>query len=372
MIKLKKFIKAIFRYKLTSVFFILGQLIVYFTVFGALNIYNRAFQKEEDKIKFQYANRIEMEISDNGKNDIISNCTEGVTSGNVILAGKIDAFFEEKKVSNRIEIIIKQNEDLNYEIADGRLPGTEGSDASKRQVALGRYQYKYAYEEDGKKYVTFDGEKYEVVGIIGNKGSDYLDYKIVFNINSIGENLLNNICNQNSYTIEIGSNVTDINDSYKTIYENILKRSSRAMIDSYSLKGNGENTISSTLYKEKFSVNILVYVFCLLNCMLISEFLIIQRKKEIAIRRTYGFSNARIVLGIMRDVSVLCLASFVIFIFVYMILNIMKLNLFAIAFDKLTVITVILINMISIMLTIIYPAFIVSRIQPITALKDID
>lgn len=372
MSKFRKFIKSIFRYKLTSVFFILGQLVIYFTVFGALNIYNKASQKEEDRIKFQYANRIQMEISDNGKNDIISNCTDGVTSGNVILAGKTNAFFEEKKTSNRIEIIIKQNEKLNYEMVEGHLPGIEDTDTSKRQVALGRYQYKYAYKEDGKKYVTFDGERYEVVGIIGNSDSDYLDYKIVFNIKSIGENMLKNISEQYSYTIEIGSNLVDIKDSYKTIYQNILKRSSRVMVDANSLKGNGENTIDSTLYKEKFSINILVYLFCLLNCMLISEFLIIQRKKEIAIRSTYGFSNARIVLEIMRDVSVLCLTSFVIFIFVYIFLCIMKSNLFVITFDILTVISVILINMISIMLTIIYPAFIVSKIQPVTALKDID
>ena len=47
--------------------------------------------------------------------------------------------------------------------------------------------------------------------------------------------------------------------------------------------------------------------------MLISEFLIIQRKKEIAIRSTYGFSNIRILMKITGDVSVLCLASFVVF-----------------------------------------------------------
>lgn len=186
----KKIFRSVFRYKLTAIFFILGQLLVYFTIFGALNIYNKSFQKEEDRVRFQYSNRISLEITDNSKKDVITNCSEGVADGNVILAGKTNVFFEEKKSSNRIEIILKQNEDINYELVEGQLPGSRYDDIDKKIVALGRYQYKYAYEEDGKKYVTFDGEKYEVVGVIGNKDSDYLDYKIVFYIGSIGDNML--------------------------------------------------------------------------------------------------------------------------------------------------------------------------------------
>lgn len=368
----KKIFRSVFRYKLTAIFFILGQLLVYFTIFGALNIYNKAFQKEEDRVRFQYSNRISLEITDNSKKDVITNCSEGVADGNVILAGKTNVFFEEKKSSNRIEIILKQNEDINYELVEGRLPGSRYDDIDKKIVALGRYQYKYAYEEDGKKYVTFDGEKYEVVGVIGNKDSDYLDYKIVFYIGSIGDNMLKNIREQYAYTIEIGSNSKDINNSYKIIYKNIMKESRYALIESKSEKGEGASTINSTLYKEKFSVNILVYIFCLLNCMLISEFLIIQRKKEIAIRSTYGFSNIRILIKITGDVSVLCLTSFVVFIAIYMFLKIVKHNFLTISFNKLTLITVLLINVISIVLTIVYPAFIVSKIQPAVALKDIE
>ena len=44
----------------------------------------------------------------------------------------------------------------------------------KRLVALGR-SHRYAYEENGKHYVTFENETYEVTGVIGNEGSDYSD-----------------------------------------------------------------------------------------------------------------------------------------------------------------------------------------------------
>ena len=45
---MRKIFRKIFRYKLTSIFFIIGQLIIYITIFGALAVYNRAYDKEKD------------------------------------------------------------------------------------------------------------------------------------------------------------------------------------------------------------------------------------------------------------------------------------------------------------------------------------
>ena len=37
---IKRIIQNVFRYRLTACFFIIGQLIMYVTIFGALGIYN--------------------------------------------------------------------------------------------------------------------------------------------------------------------------------------------------------------------------------------------------------------------------------------------------------------------------------------------
>ena len=87
-------------------------------------------------------------------------------------------------------MILKANEEFPYQLVSGRLPGSEADDYGKRLIALGRNKYKNAYEVDGKKYVTIENEEYEVCGIIGCKNSDYYDYKMVFNINCLGENTL--------------------------------------------------------------------------------------------------------------------------------------------------------------------------------------
>ena len=67
---IKRIIQNVFRYRLTACFFIIGQLIMYVTIIGALGIYNKAYQKEADRLAALYKNRIEMSVVSLNKSDI--------------------------------------------------------------------------------------------------------------------------------------------------------------------------------------------------------------------------------------------------------------------------------------------------------------
>lgn len=45
--------------------------------------------------------------------------------------------------------------------------------------------------------------------------------------------------------------------------------------------------------KENMQVNVITYIFCVLNSMIISEFWIIQRRKEFAIKKALGMKNSK-------------------------------------------------------------------------------
>ena len=96
---IKRIIQNVFRYRLTACFFIIGQLIMYVTIFGALGIYNKAYQKEADRLAALYKNRIEMSVVSLNKSDILSACTDGVTEGN-IRAKKVGLYYTERKSRN--------------------------------------------------------------------------------------------------------------------------------------------------------------------------------------------------------------------------------------------------------------------------------
>ena len=63
-------LRKVFRYKLISVFFIVSQLVMFYSVFGALSIYNKAYAKEQDRIDSLYKNDIEMNITTGNANDM--------------------------------------------------------------------------------------------------------------------------------------------------------------------------------------------------------------------------------------------------------------------------------------------------------------
>ncbi|MBQ4282900.1 MAG: ABC transporter permease [Lachnospira sp.] len=362
-------LRKLFRYKLTSIFFVICQLIVYFAVFGALGIYNKAFDKEKDRLEAIYDRRIEMEVMTMVDIDVLTYSGLNLEAGNLLLAGKLSLALQEGGSNTRSEVILKQNEEMPYKLLEGRLPGSEPEDAGKRLVALGRDKYKYAYEENGKKYVTIESETYEVVGVIGSERSDYWDYKVVLNINCIGENTLKNIVKKNEFTIELGSNEGDLNDAYSRVYGNIMSADSSSIITAKKINNTGESTVEKTLGKENLKVNIIVYIFCLFNCMVMSEFWIIQRKKDLAIKKAFGMSDYKIIVEIAGNILALSLVALVGFFVIYGVFVILPVDLgIKVTFNLFTCVSTVAAVLVTVIITMIYPIYKVLRFQPVNVI----
>ena len=362
-------VRKIFRYKLTAVFFVVGQLIVYYAVFGALGIYNKAFDKEEERLAAIYDNRIQLEVTTFEGSDIFSNAGLGVEAGNAVINGKVYLSMTDMGQTRRCEVILKMNEEMPYQLISGRLPGSEESDRGRMQVALSRNLCEHLREEDGKQYLVIANEMYEVVGIIGSDKSDYWDNKVVLNVDCIGENTLKSIMEKKSYTIELSSNTYDLQESYSKLYGNIKSIEPDCAINAKKLNTSGDSTIVNTLYKEKLKVNVIVYVFCIFNCMVISEFWIIQRKKELAVKKAFGMGNARIIWEIASNILSLSAVALVIFIAGNGILQLLPLKSgLDIAINGTNGLLLIGAVLVTVVAALIYPVYKVLRFAPVQSL----
>lgn len=350
-------IRKIFRYKLVSIYFILSQLIVLTAVFGVLQIYNKAYAKEQDRLNAIADNRIQLDITTTKPGSIFNVSGNAIWPGNIIVQGNIATEFAEAGSKTRCEVLLTINEQLPYPMISGHIPGADINDIGENVVALGREKYQYAYEKDGNKYVTLDGEQYRVSGVIGSDNSDYWDYSVVFNINCMAHNTLNNIGKNEQYVVEIYSNSCNVTDSYKTFSQNILKEDSMCNIVAYQKENTGESTINTTLSRENIKTNIMVYIFCLLNCIIISMFLLIQQKKELAIKKIFGYSNIRILAGMALQIVALMLVALVLFIILYSgyQLYIYKTTGMVMRFNMTSVIAISVLFLITLLITMIYP-----------------
>lgn len=349
------FFRKIFRYKLISVFFIVSQLVMYYAVFGALSIYNRAYSKETDKLNSMYNKQIRMEVSTSNCKDMLRYVAEDVDEGNLLLAGKLSLAYAQNGANTRSEVILKANEEFPYQLVSGRLPGSEADDYGKRLIALGRNKYKNAYEVDGKKYVTIENEEYEVCGIIGCKNSDYYDYKMVFNINCLGEKTLKAICEKGYYTLELSSNHSDLEESYSNVYGNIKSVDGRAQISSKKINSTGESEVMKSLETESMKINWLIYIFCIFNCLLMSQFWMIQRRKEIAVKKICGTSNIRILGAMLANIAELSILALIIFLASSAVINVFSPSEYAITFNMLSFFIAALAIVIMLVISMFYP-----------------
>lgn len=108
---------------------------------------------------------------------------------------------------------------------------------------------------------------------------------MVFNMKCIGENTLNKIISKGTYTFQLASNTEALDDSYANVYGNIKSVDKTAQISAQKMNLTGNGDMLKDISGEEMNTNIIIYIFCILNCLLISEFLFIQKKKEIAIKR---------------------------------------------------------------------------------------
>ncbi len=355
---IKTLLNRVFRYRLAAICFVLGQLVIYITIFGALQIYNMAMNKEDDRKNAIYAQRIKMNVITTGKKDILSNAADGLEAGNLLLSGRATVAFKESGASTRAEMLLDIHEELPYQMISGHIPGTKDSDYGRNVVALGRDKYRFAYERDGKKYVTLCFEEYEVVGVIGSD-SDYWDYKIVLNVNCIGPQTLEYFLSNTEYELHLDSNVTDLQtlqENYEKVFQNIMAVDSFNSVSAVVDKYTGQSTVSNTYARQNMKVNYIVYVFCLVNSILVSYFWIIARRKEIAIRKAFGYSNVRIIAMLFENVLEMMAAALALFLILYLVGFYWFSNMLHIYINLRTLAGVIIVMIVTSLISIIYPS----------------
>lgn len=335
--------------------FIISQLVMFYAVFGVLSIYNKAYAKETDRLQSMYKNRIQLDVTVGNSQDMFNYISNGVEDGNMILGGKLSLSYAQISANTKCEVILKSNEELPYKMVSGRLPGSEPGDSGKRLIAVGRYKYKDAYEMDGKMYVTLENEEYEICGVIGSSTSDYYDYKMVLNIDCLGTNVMNEICRKDSYTIELSSNTRSLDNSYSAVFGNIRSVDAKSQINAKKLNSKGESDVVKALQGENMKINVMVYVFCIFNCLLMSQFWLIQRSREIAVKKIYGMSDLRIIGAMACNILALSVTALIIFAVSAAIINVVTSGAGIITVNLTTLLTTIAAIAVTIILSMAYP-----------------
>lgn len=132
-----------------------------------------------------------------------------------------------------------------------------------------------------------------VKGILKSKNTELLNYKII--LDYIPGKTSKLIESHNTYVVNVGSNVNVLDDALFQFYDEMKNN-----CEVYFEKNDNSNIeVGSASEEENFYM--IISVFAIVNCIIISEFWIIRRKKEMIIRKLWGFSDFKIFCLLYKD-----------------------------------------------------------------------
>lgn len=281
-----------FRHFSTWLLFI-GIAVSFFAFINATSIYQKVQHAIDENNEYKYKYLYEIGIS--GIPDGI-NIIDSIKKlpGNIVSTGSI-VYLDKSGEYHECDVIIKQDEELPYQADIINETG---------KVYIGRKLFDLCQSDGENTYIMINGEKVYVAGRLSSEKTDVLNYKIVFTEEAdMAEQILENT----SLYIECGSNQKDcigfITEFYNAYYTD--------MNISYSISSGNYVQVGSENSDERFYM--IISVFAIVNCIVISEFWILRRKKEIIIRKLCGFTNFKLfklLYGQILSVAVLA-AGFV-------------------------------------------------------------
>ena len=179
--------------------------------------------------------------------------------------------------------------------------------------------------------------------------------------------LLENTTIEGILNITFTSNKQSVYTSVKELETYIKNNYPNAEI--YTLESTSNENIFTNSISGQSIISGGLFVFALLNTMIISYYLIYVRKKEIAIRKAFGFTNFRIIKMLMKDIGVLVILSAGIAIILQLFIDLIVIKQFDF-YNYITLLIPMLICIVlSILVAVIVPIRLVLKIDPAEGVK---
>ena len=285
--QLISFAKYQFRYKISSIYIIIGMVVGFISLYNGVGIYEyiKKYINDINGNKYVYSAQVYMGSTTpfNVKKyldhiDCISRIID------------IDAYIDAQDRNSIVTILVSSGEKTNYSFVEGRLPNDGEIQRNEKVVAVGRGRKEAMYYEDGIGYILIEGEKYRVTGIIGTNNSDAQDYLIVTYYDCLGEKILERF-DLDAYELVLESNYFDVEFDCQEISSNAAKD---GIITEISPVTYDTVRLTSEERNSKY-IYICLFGFSIVSCVMITNFWIYQRKRDIAILRILGYSRKMII-----------------------------------------------------------------------------
>lgn len=242
--------------------------------------------------------------------DTLSRLVESVDSCNIYLEGMM-IYFEEIDGAFRPDILLKQNEALS-------LPTSKSiAKIPKNGIIVSSFI-------DDVDELTIHNETFRVIEKMDLEKYPFVGYSFTLNATDYFSAYPNALNEENEIKLKISSNKSNIYSVYSEIQENVQEMLPDAQIFSSSLSST--NDIFQSFISTENVISAGLFLFALINTIVISYYWVVVRRREIAIRKAFGATNLHIIKLMTTDLLKLVGLSAILALVAQMIIGIFKNN----------------------------------------------
>lgn len=380
MSKIKYYAKKFFRdYPLTILLIVCFTLALVIAVNGISIITNVSemqkkariglYDKESDFLIDFEGSDFSYEISKEKK---IENLIDDIANiqGNIILT-QCSPFILGDSMGNGhgSNVICSEKTVIGEKVIEGAMPESEQIKSDEPVCLLNMDNKRYVKEIDGQDMVRCDSEYYKVLGYFISDSVSEARPDGVYFLKNFSADKKKNFYNWLSISGYVGLQIFNDNngETGKKVCDIVYKHGFK--IDTESQKYGLEPYYRKAKINKLFSV--ILFVFCLMSCMIVSNLWIIRRKKEIIIRKTMGYGDIKIVKQIALNLLMYGFVSIILAVIIQSMISLTLLSSESIDLFNLNNIVLTLCSMIIVTFaSIIVPVVRLRRMLPANGIKE--
>lgn len=286
--------KKIFHYPISEFLLGIGFVVSFICFFNCMNLRHLIRNEQREKTNYKYQSEIQFSYVNQYGETVLGAGLKSDT-GNVIIQD-VWLYREPAQTVGITDIICAQNEPLSYPVKEGKLPESD-EEVEIPTIILGIKLKKQATERGGEYYYTIEERRYRVCAFIGSDKSDVFDYKVILYGKAMERGIWEKINEQGAEGI-IGSNQTKAYSVYTEMRESAKEQWEGVGI--YALN-ESDFAVDEKSSGSEMSYYIIILLFCVVNMVLVSEYWIRERYKEVAVRKMFGYTDWKIALFLYKD-----------------------------------------------------------------------
>jgi hypothetical protein len=282
---------------MSSGLLIIGIVISFICFFDCINLYHLIASQKQDAKEYQYKEQIGGSYLNLGEEISLEDILR-MDSG-ILRLQDVLLYRDASETPGLTQIIMSQQEPLIYPVLEGSIPKTD-YEIENPTVILGRRQLEDAVYIDGQWYYELDGVMCHVCAVIGTEDSDFYDYEVLLYYQGLDAELKNRIDTMNELSFVIESNKDEVGEIFKQLQQRVQEKTSNIAIGTGSVNGD----VNRIGVEQDTGYYMIILLFCIVNIIIVSEFWIKGRYKEIAVRKVFGYSDMKIYGLLYRDMVI--------------------------------------------------------------------